>query len=137
MATPLRSAVEAEPSALFKAQERMNDLVYKNTKRVIGAGDVLLKVDMKTDSLSLALTYLSPQDACTEGFKAHSTCTQYFQCVRSKWTTQTCPNNLHWDAANNICNWPDAAGCQEVRTTRLFFLVASLNHPFVVFYLHS
>jgi len=87
--------VEAEPSALFKAQERMNDLVYKNTKRVIGAGDVLLK------------------DACTEGFKAHSTCTQYFQCVRSKWTTQTCPNNLHWDAANNICNWPDAAGCQE------------------------
>ena len=44
--------MEAEPSALFKAQERMNDLVYKNTKRVIGAGDVLLKVDMKTESLS-------------------------------------------------------------------------------------
>ena len=51
MATPLRSAVEAEPSALFKAQERMNDLVYKNTKRVIGAGDVLLKVDTKTNAL--------------------------------------------------------------------------------------
>ena len=30
----------------------MNDLVYKNTKRVIGAGDVLLKVDMKTDFLA-------------------------------------------------------------------------------------
>ena len=126
MATPLRSAVEAEPSALFKAQERMNDLVYKNTKRVIGAGDVLLKVDMRTDSL--CSSDLSPQDACTEGFKAHSTCTQYFQCVRSKWTTQTCPNNLHWDAANNICNWPDAAGCQEVRTS-LLFLPCSVFEP--------
>ena len=52
--------MEAEPSALFKAQERMNDLVYKNTKRVIGAGDVLLKVDMKTDSLSSSNLLVSP-----------------------------------------------------------------------------
>ena len=72
----------------------------------------------------------SSQNGCKEGsYKPHSTCGQYFFCVHSKWTTQSCPSGLHWDNSNKvsslinyqsqfiipfvyqICNFPDAAGC--------------------------
>lgn len=53
-----------------------------------------------------------PYDGCGEGsYKPHAECTQYFFCVHGKWTPNTCPNGLHWDNSNSVCNFPDQAGC--------------------------
>ena len=83
--TPLRAAVEAQPSELFKAQTRMVDLIKKSNENILGDKEVTLK------------------SGCDEGsYKPHSTCAQYFFCVHAKWTTQSCPDSLHWDNANKV-----------------------------------
>ena len=82
--------MEAQPSELVKHQTRIADL--------------LRKVNPEQQAV--------PYDGCAEGsYKPHSDCTQYYFCVHSKWTTNTCPNDLHWDTTNNVCNFPDQAGC--------------------------
>merc|ERR550532_3760116 len=76
--------------------------------------DLIKKNNDNKDKASLLPDGLLPdgRKACSEGkYKPHSTCGQYFFCVHSKWTTQSCPSGLHWDNANKICNFPDAAGC--------------------------
>ena len=50
--------------------------------------------------------------ACDEGsYKPSENCNQYYFCVHGKWTVQSCPNNLHWDNNQRVCNFPDQAGC--------------------------
>ena len=87
LATPLRAAVESEPSSLVKAQTRILDLA------------------------ALQASHLS-RSACTEGHKPGAVCSEFFVCVHSKWSLQTCPDGLHWDNENKNCAWPDQAGCE-------------------------
>merc|ERR1711973_397348 len=89
-ATPLREAVEAQPSEVIKAQTRIADLFRKANP----PPNVLIKA------------------ACDEGsYKPSENCNQYYFCVHGKWTVQSCPNNLHWDNNQRVCNFPDQAGC--------------------------
>jgi len=88
--TPLRESVEAQPSELVKHQTRIADLLRK----------------------AAPFQQVVPYDGCGEGsYKPHAECTQYFFCVHGKWTPNTCPNGLHWDNSNSVCNFPDQAGC--------------------------
>merc|ERR1712168_1766162 len=89
-AKPLREAVEAQPSEILKAQTRIADLLRKANP----PPNVLIKA------------------ACEEGgYKSSENCNQYYFCVHGKWTVQSCPNNLHWDNNQRVCNFPDQAGC--------------------------
>ena len=87
LATPLRAAVESEPSSLVKAQTRILDLAALQAGHLARA-------------------------ACTEGHKPGSVCTEFFVCVHEKWSRQTCPDGLHWDNNNKNCAWPEQAGCE-------------------------
>jgi len=86
LATPLRAAVESQPSALVKAQTRILDLAALQAAHV-------------------------GRSACTEGHKPGAVCSEFFVCVHEKWSLQTCPDGLHWDNNNKNCAWPDQAGC--------------------------
>ena len=91
LATPLRAAVESQPSDLVKAQTRILDLA------ALQAGHV-------------------SRSACTEGHKPGAVCSEFFVCVHEKWSLQTCPDGLHWDNNNKNCAWPDQAGCEGGQT---------------------
>jgi len=86
LATPLRAAVESQPSPLLKAQTRILDLA------ALQAGHV-------------------SRAACTEGFKPAKVCTAYLVCNHEKWVEQSCADGLHWDNKIQSCNHPAAAGC--------------------------
>ena len=73
----------------MKAQTRISDLLRKSPVKAVTYG------------------------ACSEegSYKAAPACDQYYFCVHSEWSLQSCPNGLHWDNSQRVCNFPDAAGC--------------------------
>jgi len=93
LVTPLRAAVEAQPSSLVKAQTRILDLATRH--------ECTFKHNCKPGF----------KISCTEGYKPSTNCGEYFWCVNEEWSKQTCPDGLHWDNEVKICTWPDQAGC--------------------------
>mgnify|MGYP003321385928 CR=1 FL=1 len=106
VATPLRAAVEAQPSELMKAQTRVADMLRRSFKP------------------ATAITY----GACSEegSYKAAASCNQYYFCVHSEWSLQSCPNGLHWDNSQRVCNFPDAAGCTPWPIKELLYAIMGL-----------
>lgn len=45
---------------------------------------------------------------------AHPTdCTRYFRCIQGNARELSCPQNMHWNAANNKCDFQERAGCMS------------------------
>ncbi|XP_017081494.2 probable chitinase 10, partial [Drosophila eugracilis] len=53
-----------------------------------------------------------PSDSCIEGeYYTHKSCEKYNICVNEALVPGECGGDLHWDAINKICNWPEKVQC--------------------------
>ncbi|XP_059479869.1 probable chitinase 10 [Neocloeon triangulifer] len=59
---------------------------------------------------------IGPGNSCKgHGYAREPTnCRVYYRCEWGVKTTYVCPEGLHYDAALNLCNWPEMAGCEQV-----------------------
>jgi len=97
LATPLRAAVEAQPSSLVKAQTRILDLALKH------------KCPYKHGDCQPGFKV-----TCVEGtYKAAAKCGEFYLCVHEDWVRRDCGDGLHWNNNEKRCDWPEAAGCTE------------------------
>uniref|UniRef100_A0A336LNW2 CSON015612 protein n=1 Tax=Culicoides sonorensis TaxID=179676 RepID=A0A336LNW2_CULSO len=62
-----------------------------------------------------------PQDESSESETTYlpheKDCSKYYMCTNGRSFVLLCPemadgNRLHWDAKEQICNWPEVANCK-------------------------
>nr|AJO25045.1 chitinase [Nilaparvata lugens] len=64
--------------------------------------------------VNVELEWSRKSAGCSKGqFTAHpSNCNQYLQCQWGAYQIYSCPPGLHWNAKNNICDWPSRSTCR-------------------------
>ncbi|XP_039296360.1 probable chitinase 10 [Nilaparvata lugens] len=80
---------------------------------VIGVCDWAHNVQCHS-SQRMELEWSRKSAGCSKGqFTAHpSNCNQYLQCQWGAYQIYSCPPGLHWNAKNNICDWPSRSTCR-------------------------
>lgn len=69
-------------------------------------------------------TEIGPCHNRPDGFARDVTdCRNYFICQNNRATRDRCPNNLLFDAENEICNWPEEVKCFQCPAHRLYSML--------------